>query len=519
MKTLYSLGNIIDLEYFLHKDTNISPEKLHLRDREIALSLVEQESDHELTTVELLSGWLGVRLKSEFVHGQSESPGTIFTKSRALASSLVSIKGLFAGLFAGWAFFAYAGTTPVNVLQFLLFFVFSQLLFALLLFGSIAFRKLISETGLPQTGYLLLHSLGKALFKRLHRKWLQSLGGDKRESIGAAYGIIRSRSKIYGSLFYWPIFSLAQLFGITFNIGLLTTSLIKIVTSDLAFGWQSTLQLSDIAMYKMVQFLALPWSWLFPQGLATPSISEIAGSHIVLKDGIYHLATGDLVAWWPFLLLCLVFYGLILRLIFYVSSRLLEGVSLQNLKWNTPKYAALLRRMRTPIVSTQAQDLPHELTDDSNPEPAIASSQTTSTAPPRILLIPDDICDSFPVKSLTQLMGQKGYTLTAQYRFMCGYEEDRQLLQTLSKNEFMDETGFYIIMEAWMVPLVDFLVFLKDIRKLSTPETIIEIALTGSPEGAHFTKIAATDFTIWSKKIQSIGDPYIHLSAITGITK
>jgi hypothetical protein len=115
-------------------------------------------------------------------------------------------------------------------------------------------------------------------------------------------------------------------------------------------------------------------------------------------------------------------------------------------------------------------------------------------------------------------MGQKGYTLTAQYRFMCGYKEDQQLLQTLSKNDFKDGTGFCIIMEAWMVPLVDFLVFLKDIRGLSTPETIIEIALTGSPEEAHFTQIAATDFTIWSKKIQSIGDPYIHLSAITGIT-
>jgi hypothetical protein len=217
--------------------------------------------------------------------------------------------------------------------------------------------------------------------------------------------------------------------------------------------------------------------------------------------------------------MCLLFYGFFLRLIFYVSGRLLEGASLKNLKLNTPKYVALLRRMHTPIVSTQAQDSPHELTTDTGLSPTVASSQTTAEALPRLVLIPDDIYDSFPPETLTQLMGQKGYTSAAQYRFMCGYEEDQQLLQTLRQHNWKDETGFYIIMEAWMVPLVDFLVFLKDIRGLSTPETIIEIALTGASEGAHFTKVSATDLSIWNKKIQSIGDPYIHLSVITGIAE
>ena len=40
----------------------------------------------------------------------------------------------------------------------------------------------------------------------------------------------------------------------------------------------------------------MPWAWLLPADLAYPSLAQVEGSHMVLKEGIYHLATGDLVA-------------------------------------------------------------------------------------------------------------------------------------------------------------------------------------------------------------------------------
>jgi hypothetical protein len=101
---------------------------------------------------------------------------------------------------------------------------------------------------------------------------------------------------------------------------------------------------------------------------------------------------------------------------------------------------------------------------------------------------------------------------------MLGYDEDQTLLQTLEKRSWDNAEGVTIIMESWMVPLVDFLVFLKDVRLLSTPTTTIAITLTGEAGDAVFTDVRPTDMEIWRKKIESIGDPYIHLAPITGIS-
>jgi len=520
MKSPYTLDQIIDLEYFLHEDSPSSPEELHLRDRKIAREITENEPTPTITAPELLSGWIQNRRNNEFKNESNVSPGTLFAKSRSFASTLTIFKGLAGGLLAGWAFFAYAGSTPINVLQFLLFFVFSQLIITGVLFIGLCAKKLIPGIQLQGSSFYLLHSLGKKIFIFINRKWFENISGSKRESVRHAYGIIKSRNQLYGSLFYWPIFSLAQLFGITFNIGLLTTTFTKIVTSDLAFGWQSTLQLSSTAIEKMVNLLALPWGWLLPSGIGSPTLTEIEGSHIILKDGIYHLTTVDLVAWWPFLLLCLICYGLLIRICFYICGKLLENNSLAGFECNSPHCTALLRRMTTPVVSTQA--VAESKTKVVNTAPISSSPellQPTTTPTPQILLIPDDIFHTCSPETIHPFMNAKGFEVLEKHRFMLSYDEDQKLLQTLAERVWDSKEGVTIIMEAWMVPLVDFLVFIKDIRLLSTPTTTIEIALTGEAGDTTFTNVRPHDMEIWRKKIESIGDPYIHLAPITGISK
>lgn len=520
MKSPYTLDQIIDLEYFLHEDSPSSPEELHLRDRKIAREITGNEPTPTITAPELLSGWIQARRKNEFNSESNVSPGSLFAKSRSVASTLTILKGLAGGLLAGWAFFAYAGTTPINVLQFLLFFIFSQLIITGALFIGLCAKKFIPEIRLQGTSFYLLHSLGKKIFVFINRKWFENINGNKRESVRHAYGIIKSRNQLYGSLFYWPIFSLAQLFGITFNIGLLTTTFTKIITSDLAFGWQSTLQLSNSAIEKMVNLLALPWSWLLPSGVGSPTLAEIEGSHIILKDGIYHLTTGDLVAWWPFLLLCLICYGLLIRICFYICGRLLENSSLAGIECNSPQCTALLRRMTTPVVSTQAVAEPEtDVLKAAELTLSLEAQQPSLASVPQILLIPDDIFHTCPPVAIHPFMNAKGFDVIERHRFMLGYDEDQTLLQKLAERVWDSKEGITIIMEAWMVPLVDFLVFLKDLRLLSTPTTSIEVVLTGEAGDTIFTNVRPHDLNIWRKKIESIGDPYIHLAPITGISK
>lgn len=517
---MHDLEQIINLEYFLHQDAEKSPEDLHKRDRQLALQLESDPSftPSSVTRLELLAGWLQLREEKNFSSHLSKSPGEIFSDSRTLATTLIVIKGLVAGLFAGWAFFAYAGTTPINVLQFLLFFVATQLVIALFLLATICCRKFLPGSRLPTGQFYLLRRLGTWLFSWINKQWYEKIGAGNRASVHHAFGIIKSKTKTYGTLFYWPFFTLAQLFGITFNIGLLSASLVKILTSDLAFGWQSTIQFGSEAIHKLVTWLALPWGWLLPPGVGTPTLSEIEGSHIILKDGIYNLVTENLVAWWPFLLCCVLFYGLLVRLVLFITGRIMEKRSLENIRFTHPPCSALIRRMTTPIVSTQAiKESPKPTTEKPPQPPPEITVEVEEAEASGFLFIPDEIYDKCAETELSNMLSVHGYQEKERYRFMVGYDEDQQLLEKMKKHSWQESDAVFIIMEAWMVPLVDFLEFLKELRSITLPQTPIELALTGEEGGSLFTDVKQSDLTIWRRKIEAIGDPYLHITPIKGV--
>ena len=102
----------------------------------------------------------------------------------------------------------------------------------------------------------------------------------------------------------------------------------------MAFGWQSSLQFSAGQVAEAARCLALPWSWFLQEGLGYPSLEQVQGTQIVLKEGIYNLDTKNLVSWWPFLCMSLVCYGLLPRCIMLLAGlsryrRQLEGLELR----------------------------------------------------------------------------------------------------------------------------------------------------------------------------------------------
>lgn len=116
----------------------------------------------------------------------------------------------------------------------------------------------------------------------------------------------------------------------------------------MAFGWQSSLQLSAQQVADGVRLLALPWSWFLPEGMGYPSLAQVEGTQIILKDGIYHLATQDLVSWWPFLCTALVVYGLLPRLLLLMGGYIRYRHQLDALELRNPEIRWLLQRMTTP---------------------------------------------------------------------------------------------------------------------------------------------------------------------------
>jgi len=513
MKSKLQYKDLINLEYFFARDTEIQQSDLHIRDREIALNLQDQiETTTNQQPKQLILGWLKERGQRDFAGETQKSPGNIFQEMLHSTSFLVTLTGIITGSITGFAYFSYSGTTPVNILQFLALFIVSQLLLTVFLISGLLLRRLMPSEIVPSFYLFLFSGLLYRLSSFLKKKWQAEFSTEKRMSAEQAFGILRGKSTLYSSLFYWPFFCIAQLFGLTFNIGLLLATFTRISTSDIAFGWQSTIQFSAETIHSLVQLLATPWAWIFENG-GHPNLAEIAGSKIILKDGIHHLATADLVAWWPFLIMCVLFYGLTVRAATLCTGMIMSGKTLSSFTLDSGDCTALLRRLRTPLITTQADPEPSS-TPTHPAEIQIPEIGTQSkSAQNQFVLIPADIYEAC-VSEISKHLPHLGMSIKRESSFLANYEDDQSLLTRFSRMDWESDEGVFIVMEGWMVPLVDFLSYLRQLREVLPPKMTITVGLLGRPTQSIFTPVTEKDFAIWQLKIESIGDPWLQLLSI-----
>lgn len=521
MKPLWNYKDIFDLEYFLHKDSTLRHESLAERDRGIFLQHIEptlKEAESPSNNRSILRQWLEHRRRAEFGATGSLSPGALFAEAHRTLRLICLVVGLFFGSIAGLTFFNYAGTTPVNILSFLVFFILTQIAILLVLLVSVGIRYLLRKrlVSLP----LGIQFMGGLTIKTIlwgHRNILGRMWAESRDSLAASLGLLKGAQRIYGSLFYWPIFTLTQLLAIGANAGILAATLFRILTSDIAFGWQSTVQFSAPALHGLVSAVAIPWSGFFPEDVGHPSLAAIEGSRIILKDGISHLTTENLVSWWPFLVLCLLVYGLLPRVLLYLAAMIMQHRCLSRLAFKHPPCISLIQRMQTPQLSTRATPEFRPTTPEAVPVrvPPATNPEPTSTRIAALVLIPDDIAPVFHEQHLHELLRRYGFSLLDTVRFMEDYETDREVLKNLSEREWTSDRGILILMESWMPPLVAFLSYLGEIRQAVGPEIPIYIELLGRlAADAVLSPIPEGDWLVWARKITALGDPFLKLNPI-----
>jgi len=141
----WTFRDIIDLEYFFHKDAvSQSAEDQHYlneRDRNIFLDSVRpgikegKTADRQFT----IKTWLNRRREEETAE-EAVLPGEGFESLYGSFRLLFILAGLVVGGGAGLSFLTYTGDRPVNVFVYLTVFVVSQILLLLLLFVLAIYR-------------------------------------------------------------------------------------------------------------------------------------------------------------------------------------------------------------------------------------------------------------------------------------------------------------------------------------------------------------------------------------------
>jgi hypothetical protein len=334
-------------------------------------------------------------------------------------------------------------------------------------------------------------------------------------------GAITGKARAYGALFYLPVFILTQVFAIGVNLGLLGVTLFKVATVDLAFGWQSTIQLSPSAVHGLARQIAWPWSWAVRGDAAFPTLAQVEGSRIILKEGISRLATPDLVSWWPFLCLTVLVYGLLPRLLLLLGAAFSLRRQLDRLDFRQGSHEQLLLRMTTPLVTTRGQAVGDQ-------DPAAAETQPPASGqvrtPPAatiaarnlLVLIPDELYDSSSAEEIASVVNRDGrYDMQAIIRTGQDYAADRELLASLKDRKGMADTDLLLIQEAWQPPIMEYVDFIRQLRQAAGNGPCIRIGLIGKPgTETIFTPAAADHRQIWTRKITAIGDPCIYCEGL-----
>ena len=515
-------SHLLDLEYFLRMDTDQDADALTHRDRAIFLNLpknsrITPEPDTTANRRNILSAWLDHRKAQTQRRGTLPVfPGQVIAEALRTLAVYFSIIGLGAGASLTLALLSYTGKAPINVFTYLFVLVIPQML---LVAGLLLFMGL-KRTKHPRIRFspllLLFSKTITHLAKRFGRRFLQILNPSERQAFLATLGSVSSCNQTYGKLFVWPLLSLTQCFGIMFNLGALGATLVRVLGSDLAFGWQSTLQISTRAAHGFVSAIALPWSWLIPQDMAHPDLEQIAGSKMVLKEGIYSLATPDLVSWWPFLCFALICYGLIPRIILYILTRCATAREVRAHPFSSPDIDRLLFRMTTPLVETTPRDftlLPATHIPETMPQqPPVKSIPEKPGRETLAILIPEEIAGQCPQDQLYQEIHRSTGNKPSIHFTLDPYDQQAVLDQLHILTWHEDRARIAILQEAWQPPIRELLDFVTTLTTFFEHPATVTIALIGKPApGNILTPPDKLNAKVWKDQIARLANPALEV--------
>lgn len=533
MKNLWSIADLIDLHFFCKIDEEIQEKMgesaLAKRDRIIYVAKIEPQLGKvdSIPPRLLVRKWMAIR-RLQYVQERGHEgvilPGTVWRELAAICRVFVLLTGIFVGMSVAGTFLLYAGKTPLNVASYLGLFVLPQVLF-LALQALLWLYRWWERVEMESTGLYVF--FGRMLMRGLtgmRERLLRRLSGQQRLDFAALLGSVQQRKEL-AVLFIWPAFILVQLGGIGFNIGVFGTTLAKVVFSDVAFGWQSSLQLSAETVARLARWLALPWSWGMSHGY--PTLAQIQGSHIVLKEGMAHLATDALVSWWPFLCAAVAVYGFLPRLALLVLGLVQQQRALGRLHFATLGIRPLLQRMTTARLDTNGVTVhdegavPHAVpAPDDNQEDVAAVAESClphDGVGPWFVFIPDELYDDCSLPTLQQLLGARINTACLEgVRYGdLGMEEEKCLAPITAAREAAGVSGVLLLQEAWQPPLRETESLLRKVRRRTGEAVPFTVLLIGKPSPQTiFTPVEPAHLQVWQQKMRAIGDPCLNVQPL-----
>ncbi len=355
----WTAGDVLDLE-ILCASAEVQQDLAGSRadlEREIAPQKLTQ-----LPRSALFRRWLKVRRPKN-----PGLPGASLDRVFRVARFLAWLLGILLGASSAGGYLLYFGQEPVNPFWFFLWLVLVPLLISAVIIGLAAAWHDWS---------------GPAAFAR----WLvgaicRRLPGGARSAWQAWSGIFARHRDRHARLAVLPLLGVTQRAACGFALGALMTLWLRVVFTDIAFGWQSSAGWSMETWHGVARGIASPWAWLYPW--ACPTVEQVRASHFTFAGGMKEVAPWASQAWWPFLAFSLAVWGVGVRTAIILFLGWHERRALRNPDFSHSDANALYRALTGPLFSGPAPDAAPTLADSALPPVPHATGRAW------LVLVPD----------------------------------------------------------------------------------------------------------------------------------
>ena len=477
----FGLAELIDFELQLASDQGRPYQELLERDRQIALRWPAQPK----TPQQMAAHWVAALRRDD----AASTAGEKVARAHGLANLLVFISFLLIGVGVALAVLQFTGDHPINVLVVLGVFVVLQLINLLVTLAAFAWSRF-------SPGFLRQFPL-VAVVQRL----IARVVGPEHASRFLA------RRSIYGGVERWIWFRTMQLGAFAFNIGAIVTFVGAVSFTDLAFAWSTTLQVEAQGLQRFCAALALPWRAWWPE--AVPSLELIEATQYFRLDAAYVDAPPGMRArdaaaaggWWPFLLMCLLVYGLLPRLLLVLWAGWGAMRSLLRLPLDTPEEAEVIARLSTPWVHSVHGDDPGNVAPLGRgraplPRPAPLGDDQ------EVIVVRWRDAEIDPDRLVERVRRRLGAVVEKPIGEAGGRDHPEEQA-VLARLEAGGQQPMLVVVEPWNAPDRAFERFVRNVRKLGHFKRKIYVLLTeGGNEQQH---------AVWAGYLAELADPYIAL--------
>ncbi|MBI5018445.1 MAG: DUF2868 domain-containing protein [Deltaproteobacteria bacterium] len=502
-----TLADLVDFEYRFFLDERLTLREVRERDAALGLRIGSREGDRRA----LCLRWLDA-LRAE----GAPSPGERVEHARQLVGAILAIVGfsLGASLVGGWLALT---REPVNVLYFWAITVGLPLVTLLLWLVAVLPKTWVRW--LPGLGGLraLLRAVGPAvpaLVARVSGVW--PFRAAPRDEWRAFWARLRGLDWVYGPARFWLAVELTQRLVLAFSLGAVGAFVALSYATDPSFGWRSTL-LSPSEVHAATQVVSAPWSWAVPgAALTLAEVRDTRYSSLDLRytgvgwpsDRSRTSRRGEAwAAWWPFLLVSMLFYALVPRLLTNAFSRWKANRFIRRAPLDHADFQKLVERLRRPPVDTRsptAEEHPPDLALDARVTGPSAPLEGTC----QVVLWEGVDLDEPEVRRRVE--GRLGTEVGGVFSVGgVDLEPDARVLQALARDAKADAIA--VLVEAWEPPSGDYLDFLAELRRHLGKGRIVTVLLFDRDGRGRPAAPSAERSRPWLQRIAAMGDPWLRV--------